>query len=740
MMKYTISILAILVLVGGVSLLKSFSKNILPYEGISGIEFDFPDTVTMDAFQLTFANNKYPEEIIFYNWDGKDWQEQAVIPDNQSPDVNISNFKDTSISTDKVRVVFAKPHKDPNNVNLGEAHPFYKNNLINSEYLAYIYAGRNHVTFNYKLLRDFMRNTGVTIYIEKFVLSPQLLNFYFTTRPFILILYTLFLSFLMLSFIFIPGYVCISFIPQLSELEKLCTSFIVSLFLLFLIGSLAIILHKFFFSYIYLFLVIVGTYLFIVKGLYKNLFIIPKTYFISICLIFLCCFVLSLFLNTTPHLFLGNDPTFSGDYLIPYHISQVLYHGLDYHSKMSEEWFWGWHLSDRTPLLYGAVFPLYIIFGNLFKVFEIFTMLLVCLFPLSVILLSGKWFTSKTALLTCFFVLLIPHIYTMSFILPFKIIMTYMLLISIYFIGMNGTDLNYQRILLAGFCGIMAYLVHPNALPILIGLVFYPLFTFKDRHTKFKAFLLLSSLLGIVFVLWNVWSRIYDRPSLFYLYPLCLKGYGDALTYSKEVIIQRFNEASVFEIIGNRIKSFIGLLNPFYGRADFFTTENPYYKNTLTGAVMLSMAIFSYLNLTLKFNKLRKQIICFIFIPLAAQLIINGWYAKEMGIYITPIIFLVFLFGINYIEDLNGIYILLINLICIIESFLTVWAIQFNINQTIFSNLSFINIFIMICIISFYILNIYFLFKTVTNKMLYASEKEKVAINNKKKTMKKKIK
>src|SRR5208283_4211640 len=97
-MKYAITILAIVVLVGGASLLKNFSNNIISCEAVSGIEMDFQDKITIDSFQLTFADNNYPEEVIFYIWDGKEWQEKANIPDNNSIDVNISNFKYTPLS------------------------------------------------------------------------------------------------------------------------------------------------------------------------------------------------------------------------------------------------------------------------------------------------------------------------------------------------------------------------------------------------------------------------------------------------------------------------------------------------------------------------------------------------------------------------------------------------------------------------------------------------------------------
>lgn len=704
-MKYILAIGSIILLIGGSFLFKNFSKNMSPYEGVTGFEIDFNEISTVDSLHIVFRNDNYAREIILYSWDGKQWQEESMVQDNNSPEVNLSNFKDTSLSTKVLRVVFEKPHKYPL-IEMAESQPIYKNQKINCKYDIYAYKGWG------------IHNIKDTIfYSEIFTNTPKLLNLYFTTRPIILVLYTLLLALFLLLFLIVPGYVLVSFMHNISVTEKLSLAPIVSLLLLFFIGAESIYFHQFALAYIYLFIMILSIFIFAVRELYKDLLKLPYPYYLCIGMVLLYSFSLSLFMNSLSHQYLESETyLYHSDYVIPYNFTQAFYYDLDYHSEMNSQLLFGaWHFSDRTPLLPCSVFPFLILLGNTFKVFEIYNMILVSLFPLSVILLAHKWFGCKTALLAGFFIIFVPHIYVMTILYPFRIIMTYMLLLSFYFIYRNDKDLDFTKIILAGFCGAMAYLEHPNALSFLVGLVFYSPFTFKNNNDKMKSFLIVSFCVGIVFILWDVWSRLYDRPSVLYLYPLCLDNWIEANKYPKEHIIERFRETSFYQIIGNRFKSLIGLFNVFYGR-DFSDKDNAYYRNTLTGSVMLTICMFAYTNIVLKYKKLSKEIVFFILIPLTIQLIGIGWRAKEMGIYITPIIFLLFLFGVNLISEMSTFKIILINLLCIVENIATVWIFHFDICQNLFFKFDLLGIFIVFCLLSVFILEIYFLLKAINNK------------------------
>src|SRR5271154_5436453 len=108
-MKYILTIVSIVLLIGGTFLFKNFSKNLSPYEGVSGFEIDFTQPSLVDSYQISFQEDNYPKEIILYSWNGKEWQEESSIHNNNFSSVTLANFRDTTLSTRVLRLVFKTP-------------------------------------------------------------------------------------------------------------------------------------------------------------------------------------------------------------------------------------------------------------------------------------------------------------------------------------------------------------------------------------------------------------------------------------------------------------------------------------------------------------------------------------------------------------------------------------------------------------------------------------------------------
>lgn len=330
------------------------------------------------------------------------------------------------------------------------------------------------------------------------------------------------------------------------------------------------------------------------------------------------------------------------DYMLPYNESQIFWNHQDlrgdYHNEL-----YGWKIGDRTPLMPLVAQPFYKIFGDSFTTWEIYSLLCCSLLIFAVTLYSGSYWMGIIFALSTFF-------FYMSKQYPFRIEMTALYFMALYF----AFKKNYW---LSGlFCG-LSYLCHPNILPWVVGLIGYTFLTNKKNDT-----LKLISLFAICFLVWMGFCKFYlHQNSVFYLYPFCTENWYEALAIPPKEILNHFLNVLTTKPIQNRLSTIGLFLNPF-------RTEGEFRSIFAVGIILLPFSIYQ------AWKSWDKKILWLILIPALLQLLITGWEAEEIGIYISTSIFLLMLYGIEFFIDRPQWFRYLIPaLIC--ENLIMIWGV-----------------------------------------------------------------
>ncbi len=671
--------LAILIAGGGIALVRHITRAIHDQEGVAGIELQYPEKINLHAMQLTFAANAHAGAMDFYTWDGTQWQKQASRRGNRDSKVLLSTISGVPITTSRIRLVFSNPYIYPL-VRLVGAVPLtdHPNTIPVPE--AHIYGTYSPVNVPAAQLAEILKpSAGIPFYTERFTVYPRLINLYFAGHGLLDLAFSMLILILIAAFVFIPGYVMACHVRGLTPLEQFCSSWVFSICILFLIGFATRCFHDDL-SYIYILFVIVCGIVFINKRLYTRLVHIPIMYVLAPVLCACLLLSVSILYSSGPNGFCettGFD--FQADYLMQYNASQMFYYRLSHKSDLVSVWLWGFHLADRTQLLPLSVLPLLVCFGNAFKVFEMYILFLMSLFPITAMLLSRKWFDESSSRLTGFATAILPIVLISVIWFPYRIASCSLLLLAFYFCSTSASTRRCDHPWLAGLCASAAYLVHPNAGPWALGVIALAVLTPQPLMGRILSGCIIAGLTGLAFLGWNLWSKLYDQPSVLYLFPLCINGWGE-ISLGKEVLLRQFSEAPYSVIIGNRLSNVWSMIWIWYERKNWCDLGAPFWC-TLTGGIGLLLAGFAYWNFFQKRAALKIQLLCSVLFPTIIQVIMTGWYEKVFGIYVFPSIMIFVLCGADAISRLKPCYIKTCIILMIAESIWTVWAAWLKIYQ-----------------------------------------------------------
>jgi hypothetical protein len=322
------------------------------------------------------------------------------------------------------------------------------------------------------------------------------------------------------------------------------------------------------------------------------------------------------------------------DNYIPYRVAQFLANGMPQIDFIGPVW----GFFDRTPLmglvafflLKGVNLPISLGLeadqGLSYPMFQMIGSLLNSLLLLGSYLALKRMFNGYVAQVSSGFLLVSTYVFFNTLFTWPKSLVGYFVLLSWYFL-MQG-----KRPFLAGLFAGLAYLSHDLGAIYLAGAFLYLLLARHRSKPEILRFML--PVLALI-APWLTLSRLLSNHlSLFFLYIISVQG----LPNSRDVqpLLAAFLATPLARIIWIRVVNLYLLLFPWpLGAYDpntpLVNTFNALAFFPLAGAAGIFLFAFSYYGIARDLLRRAREIVCFIVVPLALILLIQGWPGPGLG-------------------------------------------------------------------------------------------------------------
>lgn len=508
----------------------------------------------------------------------------------------------------------------------------------------------------------------------------------------------------LLSFL-IPGLSILSFKKNIQPKNALTFSFGISFILLALLSLLAINTTLFVF------------WLWPVFVLFALLIIFKKKYYLSFNNrgskdIFLILVMATGFLVLTRYIFQEADfSLYQEDFYLPLQFVRILLSNLDLSSETTRFLNFYYPLSDRPPFLPFLVLPYIYFLGDRFFVYLLISAIISIpfLLPLKLFLDTIIEDEQKSTKII-FLILLIPFIWYIANLSPYRPLMLYFLFLYFYFIRTaTGKFIDIFKI---GVSSSIALLSHLVFLPYLVFGWLY----FFWRKPKFKTILIILSsiLINIVFLLpYFLWSRKVSNGIIDRILPFF---------HTAGIGTQPTNQDPINII--NRLWNLLGLFFPNPKSGIHFSG---FYFNSFIGAMTIILFLMFLFKLPVIIKKFKTELIC-ILIPgiFYFVFLIKNYYTPLVSIEMPLVILSVIMAGYGLFSLKNNLLIKIILIIFFLESLLVMWLPLFPVELLSLSG-NIPNLILAFGLLFFWYL-ILFLLLTRTENFDYRDELKKIKV------------